>query len=102
MVNVRDVGRFENFLACVAARTGEELVYEDIASSVGVDSKTVKTWIGVLEATGIGRRRRLNVWRGLNEPVRGSIAHSSTCGLLMMQVLTGRVSEESRGASKTV
>ena len=53
VVNVRDVGRFENFLACVAARTGEELVYEDIASSVGVDSKTVKTWIGVLEATGL-------------------------------------------------
>ena len=52
-VNVRDISRFENFLACVAARTGEELVYEDIASSVGVDSKTVKSWIGVLESTGL-------------------------------------------------
>ena len=53
VIKVRDVGRFENFLACVAARTGEELVYEDIASTVGVDSKTVKSWIGVLEATGL-------------------------------------------------
>ena len=53
VVNVRDIGRFEGFLACVAARTGEELVYEDIASSVGVDAKTVKAWIGVLEATGL-------------------------------------------------
>ncbi len=53
VANVRDLGRFENFLACVASRTGEELVYEDIASSIGVDAKTVKSWIGVLEATGL-------------------------------------------------
>lgn len=53
VANVRDIGRFENFLACVASRTGEELVYDDIASSVGVDAKTVKSWIGVLEATGL-------------------------------------------------
>lgn len=53
IVNVRNVSRFADFLACVAARTGEELVCEDIASAVGVDAKTVKSWIGVLEATGI-------------------------------------------------
>ena len=52
-INIRDIGRFESFLACVAARTGEELVYEDIASTIGVDAKTVKSWIGVLEATGL-------------------------------------------------
>jgi len=53
VINVRDIGRFKSFLACLAARTGEELVYEDISSSVGVDAKTVKAWIGVLEATGL-------------------------------------------------
>lgn len=53
VINVRDIGRFESFLACLAARTGEELVYEDVSSSVGVDAKTVKAWIGVLEATGL-------------------------------------------------
>ena len=52
-INIRNIGVFRNFLACVASRTGEELVYEDIASSLGVDSKTVKSWIGVLEATGL-------------------------------------------------
>ena len=52
-INIRDIGVFRNFLACVASRTGEELVYEDMASSLGVDSKTVKSWIGVLEATGL-------------------------------------------------
>lgn len=52
-INVRDVGRFESFLACVAARTGEELVYENIASSIGIDAKTAKSWIDVLEATGL-------------------------------------------------
>jgi len=53
VINVRDIGRFKSFLTCLAARTGEELVYEDISSSVGVDAKTVKAWIGVLEATGL-------------------------------------------------
>ena len=53
VINVRDIGRFESFLACIAARTGEELVYEDVASSAGVDAKTVKAWLGVLEATGL-------------------------------------------------
>ena len=52
-INIRDISKFESFLACVAARTGEELVYEDIASTIGVDAKTVKSWIGVLEATGL-------------------------------------------------
>ena len=53
VVNVRDIGKFTTFLACAAARTGEELVYDDLASSVGIDAKTVKSWIAVLEATGI-------------------------------------------------
>ena len=53
VINIRDIARFKSFLACVASRTGEELVYEDIASTIGVDSKTVKSWIGVLEATGL-------------------------------------------------
>lgn len=53
VINVRDIARFRSFLACVASRTGEELVYEDIASTIGIDSKTVKSWIGVLEATGL-------------------------------------------------
>lgn len=52
-INIRDIARFKSFLACVASRTGEELVYEDIASTIGIDSKTVKSWIGVLEATGL-------------------------------------------------
>ncbi len=44
---------FRKFLAIIALRTGEELNYADIASSVGVSAVTVQYWISVLEAFGI-------------------------------------------------
>ena len=53
IINVRDIAKFTAFLACLAARTGEELVYDDVASAVGLDAKTAKAWIGALEATGL-------------------------------------------------
>lgn len=44
---------FSKFLTSVAARTGEMLNYANIASEVGVSESTVKTWISILERTGI-------------------------------------------------
>lgn len=44
---------FTKFLISVAARTGEMLNYANIASEVGVSEPTVKTWISILERTGI-------------------------------------------------
>ncbi len=44
---------FAKFMTSVAARTGEMLNYANIASEVGVSEPTVKTWISVLERTGI-------------------------------------------------
>lgn len=44
---------FSKFLISVAARTGEMLNYANIASEVGVSESTVKTWISILERTGI-------------------------------------------------
>lgn len=44
---------FTKFLTAVAARTGEMLNYANIASEVGVSEPTVKTWISILERTGI-------------------------------------------------
>ena len=44
---------FTKFLTAVAARTGELLNYANIASEVGVSEPTVKTWISILERTGI-------------------------------------------------
>lgn len=44
---------FAKFLTAVAARTGEMLNYANIASEIGVSEPTVKTWISILERTGI-------------------------------------------------
>ena len=44
---------FAKFLTAVAARTGEMLNYANIAGQVGVSEPTIKTWISILERTGI-------------------------------------------------
>lgn len=44
---------FTKFLTAVAARTGEILNYANIASEIGVSEPTIKTWISILERTGI-------------------------------------------------
>ncbi len=53
IINVRDMLKFEEFLELTASLTGQELVYESISDAVGIDGKTVKSWIGVLERSGI-------------------------------------------------
>lgn len=48
-----DETAFVKFLTATAARTGELLNYANIASDVGVSEPTIKTWISILERTGI-------------------------------------------------
>jgi len=44
---------FTKFMTSAAARTGEMLNYASIAGEVGVSEPTIKSWISVLERTGI-------------------------------------------------
>lgn len=44
---------FTKFLTAVAARTGEMLNYANIASEIGVSEPTIRSWISILERTGI-------------------------------------------------
>ena len=44
---------FTKFMTAIAARTGELLNYANIASEVGVSEPTVKSWVSILERTGI-------------------------------------------------
>ena len=44
---------FTKFLTAAAARTGELLNYNHIASDIGVSEPTIKNWISILERTGI-------------------------------------------------
>lgn len=50
---VGDLNNFHKFLISVASRTGEVLNYSSIALDAGVSVNTVKSWISILEASGI-------------------------------------------------
>ncbi len=44
---------FMNFMKCVALRSGCQLDYAEISRSVGIDARTVKSWISILNTSGI-------------------------------------------------
>lgn len=50
---VQNLRLFNRFITVLAARTSQELNYAAIAKEVEVDQKTIKSWIGVLEASGM-------------------------------------------------
>ena len=50
IINVKDRQRFRSFMEIIASFTGQVLVYETISKAVGIDQKTVKSWLSVLEA----------------------------------------------------
>lgn len=51
IINVKDIAAFERFLRLLAARTGQLLNKNSLATDVGVDPKTIAEWISVLEAS---------------------------------------------------
>jgi len=53
IINVQDLSRFSTFMVALAARTAQLLNYSTIATEVGVDVKTIKKWISVLETSGL-------------------------------------------------
>lgn len=53
LINIKKEHEFNKFLSCVASRTAQELVVSEIAREVEVDSKTIESWISVLESSGI-------------------------------------------------
>ena len=53
MISVGRLDIFRKFMRIVALRTSCELDYTEIANAVGIDARTVKTWISILEASGI-------------------------------------------------
>lgn len=53
IINVKELSLFSKFMVVLAARTSQILNYSVISNEIGVDVKTVKSWIGVLETSGI-------------------------------------------------
>ena len=44
---------FVKFMRALAARTGEMLNYSELASDVGVSQPTIKSWLSILQASGL-------------------------------------------------
>jgi len=52
-LNINNTAAFHKFMQIAAARTGQLINYADIARDTGVSEVTVKTWLNVLQASGI-------------------------------------------------
>jgi len=51
LINLRDSIRFSSFIRLLAARVGQLLNYDSIATEIGVTAATIRDWISVLEAS---------------------------------------------------
>ena len=53
MINIGRLDDFRRFMRIVALRTSQQVDYTEIGNAVGIDSRTAKNWISVLESSGI-------------------------------------------------
>lgn len=53
LAQVGKLTAFYDFLVFMAARTAQELRYEEIARAVGVSAPTAKEWVAILERSGV-------------------------------------------------
>lgn len=52
-INLKDRHKFINLMTILASLTGQELIYDNLAKEIGVDKKTIQSWISVLIAGNI-------------------------------------------------
>jgi predicted AAA+ superfamily ATPase len=52
-LDIQDTASFHKFMQIAAARTGQLINYADMARDVSINETTVKTWLHVLQASGI-------------------------------------------------
>lgn len=53
LAQVGKVNQFYDFLVFIAARTGQELKYAEVANAIGISAPTVKAWVSLLVQSGI-------------------------------------------------
>jgi predicted AAA+ superfamily ATPase len=51
LVNIKDLSLFEKLIRILAGRVGQIIDYASMANDVGVDAKTIKNWVSILEAS---------------------------------------------------
>lgn len=53
IINIKDETKFLTFISALAARTGQELNYNNLSADVGIDNKTAEKWLSILKTSGI-------------------------------------------------
>ena len=53
LAQVGKLNAFYDFLVFMAARTGQELKYGEIANAIGISAPTAKAWVSILERSGV-------------------------------------------------
>jgi len=51
LINLKDASLFEKFIKLLAGRVGQLINYQSLSNDVGVDNKTIKQWLSILEAS---------------------------------------------------
>lgn len=51
LINIKDSNLFEKFIKLLAGRVGQLLDLSSLGNDVGVDAKTIKNWLSILEAS---------------------------------------------------
>ena len=51
LINLKDATLFEKFMKLLAGRVGQLINYQSLSNDVGVDNKTIKQWLSILEAS---------------------------------------------------
>lgn len=51
LINLKDLTLFEKLMKLLAGRVGQLIDYSKLGNDIGVDSKTIKNWLSILEAS---------------------------------------------------
>lgn len=51
LIKLKDASLFEKFIKLLAGRVGQIMNHQSLAGDVGVDGKTIKEWLSILEAS---------------------------------------------------
>ena len=51
IIQLKDASLFDKFMRLLAGRSGQVINYQSLGSDVGVDGKTIKEWLSILEAS---------------------------------------------------
>ncbi len=51
LIHLKDVSLFEKMLKLIAGRVGQIVDFSSLANDVGVDAKTIRNWLSILEAS---------------------------------------------------